>query len=121
MFKRGLTLWWAILTPLIIIALMAGLFALQDNLATKYDLDVSVTSHEIVPTESACEWQFQIRVANPNERRISVISFELDNVDDSARGTLASIAAVRIGRQGVSSSLSTTAKWAWPIVTRAIS
>jgi len=91
MVKRGLTWKSAIITPVVIVALLAGFFALQDSLARTYELDVSVTGHEIVPTGSGCEWQFQIRVFNPNERRVSLVAFELDNIDDSARGTLAQV------------------------------
>lgn len=87
--KRPITWRLIVVVSVIAVALMFGVVALQDRLEKKYDLEVSVISNEIVAVDSGCEWQFAIRVVNPNERNVNVVSFELTNVDDSARGTLA--------------------------------
>jgi hypothetical protein len=90
--KRPITWRLLVVVSVIFVALMYGIVALQNRLEKKWPLDVSVISNEVVAVDSGCEWQLGIRVTNPNERKINVVSFELTRVDDSARGTLASVA-----------------------------
>ena len=69
-----------------------GLFMWTRNqLATTYDLDVVVLNQQIVTVDAGCEWQIELRVTNPNDRLISVVAFELENIEESARGTLAQV------------------------------
>jgi len=89
--KHGVTCKTALLTCAAIVTVMALFMTTRNLLATTYNLDVEVLDQDVVAVDAGCEWQFQIRVTNPNERRVSVVAFELENVDDSTRGTLAQV------------------------------
>lgn len=91
MLKRGLTWWSALLVLAAILGAFVGLGALLRRQATVYDLDVTVVDRQLVEDDTGCELVWAIRVENPNDQRVSLVSFAIDAVEDSERRVLASI------------------------------
>lgn len=91
MLKRGMTWWSTLLVLLLIIGGFIGLGALLRRQATDYFLDAEVLERQVLTSEGGCELLWRIRVENPNDQRISLVSFAIDAVDESSRRILASI------------------------------
>lgn len=91
MLKRGITWWSALLVFAVILGGFVGLGALLRRQATVYELDVTVEDRMLVEFEGGCELVWQVRVGNPNDQRMSLVSFAIDAVDDSDRRILGSI------------------------------
>ena len=91
LLRRGMTWWSALLVLASIIGLFIGLGALLRQQATEYFLDSTVLERQVAVTDDGCELRWQIRVENPNELRVSLVSFSIDAVDDSTRRILGSI------------------------------
>ena len=94
--KRGLTAWTAVFTVLAVVAVAWGLVKVRDSLKTTYDLGVLVVEERVVDMDGTCEWQIDVELTNPNERNVSIISFEFTDQPDSRRGILALVEPTEI-------------------------
>ncbi len=90
--RSGVTWTSAAVTLVVILIVFVALGVLARRFEDEFPLTVAVVDHQVVGTAPDCAWEAELSFRNDSDRRLRLISVEVEGVDGSRQGLLGSFA-----------------------------